>query len=507
MNLDKNGLPSEGAIRVRMAPAPTGMFHVGSARTALFNWLFARGCGGKFILRIEDTDLIRSTPEATSEIVQALRYLGLDWDEGPEVGGDYGPYLQSQRLDRYREQAERLLAQGAAYPCYCLPDELKQRRQEMQSRGEEPKYDRKCRQLSESDRKQLEGEGRSPALRFAMPDSGATSFRDLIRGVVEFQNALLDDFVIMKSDGRPTYNFAVVVDDTDMAISHVIRGEDLLSSTPRQLLLCQALGISPPQFAHLPLLLGSDRAKLSKRHGATALTWYRDEGYLPEAMVNFLALLGWSPGEDREIFSRQELIERFSLEGVGKSGSVFDLEKLQWMNGHYLRTCSLSRLTDLALPYLQKDGLMPQQISSELRQYAEQVIGLEQERAKVLSEIPGLTEFFFQEDFPYDPKAVKKRLATPEAIDLLERVRDKLESLEQFDQASVEQAIRELIAELGISGGQVIHPVRVALSGRAVGPGLFEMIEVLGKERTLSRLDRAIKTFREVAANSRREHP
>ena len=345
-------------IRVRMAPAPTGRFHIGSARMTLHNWLFARHHGGKFILRIEDTDQTRSSRENVEDILDAIRWLGLDWDEGPEVAGDYGPYLQSQRLDRYREAAQRLVEEGKAYPCFCTPEELEARRKEMQRQGQPPRYDRRCRSLSPEERAKLEAAGRPKAIRFALPDEGVVAWDDLVRGHIAFENAALDDFVLVKSDGYPSYLLACAVDDAAMQISHVLRGEDLISGTPRQIHVYQALGLPLPKFAHLPLLLGPDRAKLSKRHGATALADYREQGYLPEAVVNFIALLGWSPGDDREVLSREELIAAFSIDGIGKSGAVFDVEKLEWMNGVYLREMPPEKYVAAARPFLERAGLL-----------------------------------------------------------------------------------------------------------------------------------------------------
>jgi len=463
-------------VRVRMAPSPTGLFHVGSARTALFNWLFARRGRGKFLLRIEDTDRERCRPEFVSDIIEALHWLGLEWDEGP--------FFQSQRLHLYQEAARQLLKQGQAYHCCCTPEELAERKQPMLAAGKPPKYDGRCRSLSLQEREALRAEGRPAAVRFLTPQEGTTAFEDLIRGAVEFENALLDDFVILKSDGYPTYLLGCMVDDAEMEITHVIRGEDLLSSTPRQLLLYKALGKSPPQFAHLPLLLGPDRAKLSKRHGAMPVLWYRDQGFLPEAMVNFLALLGWSPGDDREILSREDLIEAFSLEGVGKSGAIFDIEKLKWMNGLYLRSLSMEKLAELARPFMERTGV---RCGGE---YLSRVLALEKERARTLGELPDLTGFFFSDDFAIEEKAAAKWF-TRESLLLLGELAGRLEQVEPFGAAAAETALRSLAKEKEIRAASLIHPARVALSGRSVGPGLFEMMEVLGKARVLSRLRKA----------------
>jgi glutamyl-tRNA synthetase len=474
--------------RVRMAPAPTGRLHIGTARTTLYNWLFARHHGGTFVLRLEDSDAQRSSPEFARDILSSIRWLGLDWDEGPEVGGPHGPYLQSQKLPRYREVAEELLARGAAYACFCTPEELAERRRERERQGLPSRYDRRCRSLSAADRARLEGEGRPAAVRFAMPEEGKTGWTDLIRGEVEFENALLDDFVLLRADGSPTYLLAVVVDDHDMAISHVLRGEDLISATPRQMHTYQALGWERPEFAHIPLILAPDRSKMSKRHGATAVSEYREQGYLPEALVNFIALLGWSPGDDRELLTREEMISVFSLEGIGRSGAVFDLEKLNWMNGVYLRQLPPERLVELARPFLEKAGMGGAAFDEE---YVAKALLLEQERAKTLAELPGLTRFFFEEPGSYDEKGERKWFRREGAAALLAGLRQALAGLATFEPADLEAALRGLGEELGLGAGPVIHTTRLAVTGRTAGPGLFEVLAVLGKERVLKRLERA----------------
>ncbi|MFY9204018.1 MAG: glutamate--tRNA ligase, partial [Limnochordia bacterium] len=337
-------------VRVRFAPSPTGYLHVGGARTALFNYLYAKHHHGVFVLRIEDTDLARSTEASTRAILDSMAYLGLDWDEGPEKGGDYGPYFQSQRLELYKEYAEKLLSMGRAYECYCTPEELDQIRQEAAAQGRDPKYDGRCRNLTDTQRREFVRQGRKPVIRFKADFEGTTLVDDLIRGQVIFDNNQLDDFVIIKSDGMPTYNFAVVIDDALMRITHVIRGEDHLSNTPKQIQIYQALGFAVPQFAHIPMILGPDRTRLSKRHGATSVGQFQEEGYLAEAMVNYLALLGWAYDDSQTIFSKTELIEKFSLSKVSKNPAVFDLAKLQWMNGVYIRELSLDELYQRTLP-------------------------------------------------------------------------------------------------------------------------------------------------------------
>jgi len=473
-------------VRVRMAPAPTGRLHIGTARTTLFNWLFARHHGGTFVLRIEDTDQERSSEENVSRILEAIRWLGLDWDEGPDVDGPYGPYFQSQRLSTYEEMADRLLEQGLAYPCFCTPEELDERRQEMQRAGLPSRYDRRCRDLTAAEREQRAAEGRPKALRFKTPLEGLVEWDDLIRGKIEFQNSELDDFVIVKSDGFPSYILACAVDDAKMAMTHVLRGEDLISGTPRQLHVYQGLGLKPPLFGHLPLILGPDRSKLSKRHGATSIGDYRDQGFVPQAIVNFMALLGWSPGDDREVLSREEMIDAFSLDGIGKSGPVFDIEKLTWMNGLYLRELAPQAYVDLALPFLEEDlgvGLD--------REYVARVVALGQERAKTLSELPALTEFFFRDPESYDEKGARKWFGRDNAGQLLSALREALDAVETFDETTTESTVRAVAEQLGIGAGPAIHTTRLATTGRTKGPGLFEVLAVLGRERVTRRLARA----------------
>lgn len=484
------------SVRVRIAPSPTGFFHVGTARTALYNYLFARRHGGVFVLRIEDTDRTRSTPESVETILSGLRWLGLEWDEGPGVGGPYGPYRQSERLALYQEHLQRMLQKGRAYECFCTPEELKTRREERQRAKLDPKYDGRCRNLSSEEREALRAEGRPAAIRFKAPHQGTTSWTDLIRAEVSFDNTLLDDFVIGKSDGYPTYNFAVVVDDALMRISHVIRGEDGISNTPRQLLLYRALGYEPPVFAHVPLLLGKDRSKLSKRHGATSLDEFRRQGILPDCMVNFLALLGWSPGgtesPDQELFTRDELVARFDLDEVNKSGAVFDHEKLLWMNGAYLRTLDLDRLVELALPVLAEAGLVQAPVSSTDRERVAAVLGLLRERLRTLTELPHAARYFFTDDFEYEAKGIKKWLSKAETADTLRMLLRALQSTQAFTRAELETAVRQVAESLSVSAAKVIHPCRVAVTGRTAGPGLFELMEVVGREECLRRLERAL---------------
>jgi len=475
-------------VRVRFAPSPTGSPHIGNIRTALFTWLFARKHGGVFILRIEDTDRARYVEGSVREIMDSLRWLGLDWDEGP--------YFQSQRLPLYREVAEKLVETGHAYRCYCTPERLEELRRQQEAAKQPTGYDRKCRYLSEQERREREAQGIPYVIRFAMPLEGETVFHDEIRGEIRFENALLDDFVMLKSDGYPTYHLASVTDDHHMGITHVIRGEEWISSTPRHVQIYQALGWELPKFAHLPMILGTDRKKLSKRHGSVQFMEYIQQGYLPEAMFNFLALLGWSSDEDRELFSREELMRRFDLSGVQENPAIFDGQKLLWMNGVYIRCKPIEELTQLCLPYLQEAGLMPEHPSPEEVTYAQRVIALEAERMKLLSEVVSLTEYFFRDTLEYEEKGVRKWLTQPYVPQMLEMLIDRYSKLEPFNVPHIETTTRAVAEELGVSAAQVIHPTRVAVSGRTVGPGLFEMIEVMGKERVLHRLRVAMEMVR-----------
>lgn len=478
----------QAQVRVRFAPSPTGSPHIGNIRTALFTWLFARRHRGVFILRIEDTDRARYVEGSVQEIMDSLRWLGLDWDEGP--------YFQSQRLPLYREVAERLVAMGHAYRCYCTPERLEELRKQQEAAKQPTGYDRKCRYLSAEERQKLDAQGTPYVIRFAMPLEGTTVFQDVIRGELRFENALLDDFVMLKSDGYPTYHLASVTDDHDMGITHVIRGEEWISSTPRHVQMYQALGWEMPVFAHLPMILGTDRKKLSKRHGSVQFVEYIQQGYLPEAMFNFLALLGWSADEDRELYTREELIERFDLSGVLDHPAIFDGQKLLWMNGVYIRRKPIDELTRLCLPYLQEAGLMPAEPSPEQMEYAQRVIALEAERMKLLSEVVALTDYFFRDTLEYEPKGVRKWLTLPYVPQMLEKLIARYSALEPFDLQNIEATTRAVAEELGVSAAHVIHPTRVAVSGRTVGPGLFEMIEVMGKERVLKRLRTALEMVR-----------
>lgn len=482
------------AVRVRFAPSPTGTPHIGNIRTALFNWLFARHHGGRFILRIEDTDVARLVPGSLEAIMDGLRWLGLEWDEGPEVGGPYGPYFQSQRLALFQDHAVRLLRSGHAYYCYCTPERLARMRAEQERRKEPSGYDRRCRYLSEAERRAAEASGVPPVIRFAIPLEGATSYYDLMHGEVTIQNRVLDDFVMLKSDGYPTYHFAVVVDDHLMHISHVLRADEWIPSTPRHVLLYHALGWEPPLFAHLPIILGPDKAKLSKRHGATSITAYREEGYLPEALVNFLALLGWSWDGTTEIFSRDDLIARFDLDRVGKTAAVFSREKLDWMNGYYIRQLPPDDLARRVVPFLQAAGLAPPDpVPTGVLSYVAAIVPLIQERIKTLAEAPPAMAYFFEPTLSYEPSLlVQKGMTQEQTAATLAATLARLAALPVFEVDQMEGQLRDLAAELGLKTGQVFGALRVAVTGRTATPPLFQTIAVLGRERSLERIAHAI---------------
>jgi glutamyl-tRNA synthetase len=483
----------EKPARVRYAPSPTGFPHVGNIRTALFNWLFAQHTGGKFIVRIEDTDVARTVPGAVEAILDSLRWLGLDWDEGPEVNGPHGPYFQSQRLSNYQEIAKRLVKEDHAYYCYCSSERLEAIRAEQQKqKSPTTGYDRHCRCLTDADRSQFEAQGIKPVIRFKTPLEGQTRFHDLLRGEVVFENNTLDDFVILKSDGYPTYHLANIIDDHLMEISHIMRAEEWLSSTPKHIMLYKALGYEPPQFAHLPMILGPDRSKLSKRHGATALTEYREQGYLPETMFNFLTLLGWSLDETTEIFTRQELVEKFTLERVSRTAAIFNKDKLDWMNGVYIRGLSVDNLTGRIFPFMEKH--LPPEIKRPLDiNFVQQIVPLIRERIVTLKDAATYADFFFLDKLEYDSaKLIGKGMTAETTLDILKASAEKLSSLESFSPDVLESTLRHLADEIGIKAGQLFNPLRVATTARDAAPPIFETMAVLGKERCLKRIHAAI---------------
>ena len=484
-------------VRVRFAPSPTGYLHVGSSRTALFNYLFAKHHNGVFVLRIEDTDLARSTEASTQAILDGMKYLELFWDEGPEVGGDYGPYFQSQRLDLYREYADKLLEAGRAYQCFCTPEELDQIRKEAVEQGRDPKYDGRCFHLSDAERQQFIEQGRKPVLRFKAEYEGTTVVEDLIRGKVTFDNNQLDDFVIVKSDGMPTYNFAVVVDDALMRISHVIRGEDHLSNTPKQIQLYEALGFPVPKFAHIPMILGPDKTLLSKRHGATSVTQFRDEGYLPDAMVNYLALLGWSYDDSQTIFKRDDLIRKFALEKVSKNPAVFDITKLQWMNGVYIRDLSLDEFYQIALPLFQSWGYISEEVTSEEESRLKAILAILQERVKLLSELKEASYYFFEDELRYNEKALNKVLFKEGAAEVLNALLPELLNVKDYTQENLEPLFRKVQEQFECKLAAVIQPVRVAVTGTNVSPGIYEVLALLGRAKTCERIKDALALIRQ----------
>ena len=478
---------SETAVRLRFAPSPTGYPHLGNIRTALFNWLFARHYGGKFILRIEDTDIARKVEGAVEVIMDSLQWLGLNWDEGP--------YLQSQRLPIYSEIAHKLIEEGHAYLCYCSPERLETMRQEQVKRKQPPKYDRHCRDLTQNQISRLKTADVTPVIRFKTPLEGETTFYDLIHGQVTFKHNTLDDFILLKSDGYPTYHLANVVDDHLMAISHVLRADEWLSSTPRHVLLYQALNWQAPHFAHLPMILGPDRAKLSKRHGATTITEYQKQGYLPDAMVNFLVLLGWSFDDRTELLSREELIKHFSLERVGKTAAIFNKDKLEWMNGVYLRKLSLAELVQRAIPFLDRD--LPESVKRPLdKSYTSQVLSLIQERAKTLADVPQLASFFFLDELQYDTSLLLSgKLDTKSAANTIQIASQSLKEVTTWDSTTLEGILRPLATELNLSTAKLFGLLRVAVTGRTAAPPLFQTMAVLGKEKCLKRFYTALQSL------------
>jgi glutamyl-tRNA synthetase len=482
------------SVRVRFAPSPTGSPHVGNLRTAIFNSLFAQKMGGQFIGRLEDTDRTpeRYKPEAIAEIENSLRLLDILPDEWWVSGGPVAPYVQSERLPIYQKYADELVEMGKAYYCYTTKEELDEMRARQQAMGLPTGYDRRHRYLTSEDRARLEAEGRPRVVRLAMPLDGQTVVNDVVRGKIVFENRTQDDQVLLKSDGFPTYFLACAVDDHLMGITHIIRGDDWLSSAPKLVAVFEALGWEPPLFAHAPLIVGQDKKKLSKRHGSTEFMEFIRQGYLPEALVNFLVLLGWSAGEEnRELFTREELVERFSLEGMTEHPAVFDYDKLKWMNGHYIRQMSDERLAEVCLPYLVNAGLVSDPPTAEQREKLDRVLPLEKERLKLLSEVPELVGFFFHElDFPtgYEEKAIAKWLTGENVKPLLGKEIAAFEALSEWTAEALDTTVHAVAEEMGLTLGQAVHPTRVAATGRTVGPGLFETLWALGRDTVLTRL-------------------
>ena len=483
-------------VRTRYAPSPTGVPHLGNLRTALFSYLLAKRYGGQFVLRIEDTDQTRYTPDAVTGLLESLRWLGIEPDEGPEIGGPYGPYVQSQRLDFYHAAAARLITQGDAYECWCSSARLDELRAEQTRLKQPPRYDRRCRTPESQAQARIEAdaEGRNAVVRFKTPTEGRVSLDDAIHGETSFDLATIDDFVMLKSDGFPTYHLAYIVDDDMMKITHVLRGDEWLPSIPRHLLIYRALGIEPPVIAHVPRVLGPDGAKLSKRHGATSVFEYRDQGFLPDAIVNFLALIGWSLDDKTEIMSRAQLIERFSVERIGKHPGVFNVEKLTWMNGVYIREMPEAQLVELFAARLDQD--LPAAVPRPLdRALVARIAPLIRERVKVLSEVAAYCDFFFIDDLRYvkDDLLGKAYTARPDAARAaLERAITACDAAPEWSHDALETALRALAAETGAKAGDLFSLVRVAVTGRKITPPLFESMEILGKDRCLARMRAAI---------------
>jgi glutamyl-tRNA synthetase len=506
---------TESQVRVRFAPSPTGYLHIGGARTALYNWLYAQKVGGVFVLRIEDTDAARSTEESYQTILDALNWLGLQWDEGPNKGGPFGPYIQSARQVLYHTEAQTLIDRGMAYRCFCTPEELDEMREEATKKGEAIRYDRRCRNLPADEVESRMMRKTQHVLRFKMPP-GETSFRDLIRGPITFNNDELDDYVMIKSDGKPTYNFAAAVDDAKMRISHVIRGDDHLSNTPKQILIYKALDYPIPKFAHLPMILGTDRSRLSKRHGAVSVQEYRRMGYLSDAMVNYLALLGWSYDDKTDFFTRDGLIEKFSLKRVGKNQAAFDPDKLNHINGEHFKTLSLIRKAALTYQKLGEKNILPADFTvkewqgahldngaGEMGGGAEAIEnhGFREElprlaiilkvlgnRLKNVKDAPGMMAYFYRDSYTVDPAAVDTYLSDASVADLLRRIAGVLEDAEPFDRGQIEQSVRDLAETLGVEASALIHPCRVSLTGQRVSPDIFSVIHLLGREKCVERL-------------------
>ena len=481
-------------VRLRFAPSPTGYLHVGGARTALFNWLYARRHGGTFVLRIEDTDAERSSWDMVAGIVDGLRWLGLDWDEGPDVGGPHAPYFQSQRLETYRAMADALVAEGRAYHCYCSTDVLNAKRAAAEAAGGGWAYDRTCCSLDAAEIARLDASGAPRAVRFKVPD-GQTTFADLVHGPIVFDNANIEDFVVLRSDRQPTYHLSVVADDISMEISHVVRGDDHISNTPKQVLLYQAFGKPVPSFAHVPLIMGPDKKRLSKRHGATSVMEYQKLGYLPEAMVNFLALLGWSPGGDQEIFTREELIERFTLEGISGGNAVFNPEKLDWFNQQHMMRMPVEEFARRVTPLLREAGLWNDAFGGEQERWFNRVLDLLKPRIKKLDQIVDDIRPFLVDAPEVDPAAAAKHLSKSELHAPLTALIASFETVEPFAPAELEAALRSVADAHRIKAASLIHATRVAVTGRAASPGLFEVLELLGRARVIARLGGAVATL------------
>lgn len=475
-------------FKVRFAPSPTGPFHIGGARSALFNWLVARNKNGKFLVRVEDTDLARSTRESEEDIKAALKWLGLNWDEGIDVGGENGPYRQTERLDIYHKEIQRLLDEGKAYYCYCTEEELEESRTQQLAEGKTPVYNDHCRSLTEEEIAKYKESGRKPVIRLRVPKEGVFAFDDMVRGHVTFQAAGVGDFIIMKSDGIPVYNFAVVVDDALMNITHVIRAEEHLSNTPRQIAIYQALGYDIPKFGHISLILGSDHKKMSKRHGATSVDEYRKMGYLSDAVVNYLALLGWAPKGEQEIFTREELIEQFSMKRVSANDAVFDIEKLNWINFQYMKQLSPEELLELTLPFIINAGYITGPLSDEKKEWLKKVVWFVRDHLYYGAQTPENVKIFFEELPATTDEEMLDIMSRETSKMIIKSFAEKLSDLDTFNESSIKDVFSNLMKESGIKGKAAFEPVRIALTGEIHGPGLYTLIELFGKEKTIQRL-------------------
>jgi glutamyl-tRNA synthetase len=477
-------------VKVRFAPSPTGYLHIGGARTALFNYLFARHNNGKFVLRIEDTDRERSTKESEQEILDSMRWLGLDWDEGPGKSADDSMYYQTRRLGVYHKYADKLLSEGKAYKCFCTKEELDAERKKAEAEKRAFKYDGRCSRLTPEEIKKNEESKKPFVVRIKVEQTGETVMNDIVRGEVRVANSTLDDVIILRTDGMPIYNFVVVVDDVEMGITHVIRGDDHLSNTPKQMHIYKALGFPMPQFAHIPLILGSDKSKLSKRHGETSVMRYKEMGFLPDAMVNYLALLGWSPDNDETIFTKQQLINKFDLARVHKSGAMFDNKKLMFINGVHIRQMDADTLTKLCVPYLLKDSVITDNDVKDRYEYVKHTVVLQQEKLQVLSEISALSLYFYRDEVEMNDDAKKTwEKNAAERVKVLEIFRNIIEE-EGVDKVKVEECLKKEMETAGIKPKAFMHVIRVVLSGTTMGPGLFDIVETLGKEKCLKRVEK-----------------
>ncbi|MDQ0202773.1 glutamate--tRNA ligase [Pectinatus haikarae] len=480
-------------IRVRFAPSPTGPFHIGGARSALFNWLLARKySNGKFVLRVEDTDRVRSSKESEENIKASLKWLGLDWDEGVDVGGEYGPYHQMERLELYKKYAQQLVDEGKAYYCYCTEEEIAAEREALMKENKMPIYQGHCRHLTADQIEKYKSEGRKPTIRFRTPENETVEFDDMVRGHMQFDSNGVGDFVIVKADGIPVYNFAVVIDDALMNITHVIRAEEHLSNTPRQVVLYDALGFTVPVFAHISLILGKDHSKMSKRHGATSVEQYKNLGYLPEALVNFLALLGWAPQDEKEIFSIDELIKAFSMDHVAKNPAVFDIDKLNWLNAQYMKKLSTKKITMMAVPHLLEKGYLNEPIAADEMAKLVRFTEIIRDHLSYGAQFLDFADLYFNDDIVVED-AESKQILTDETVpSVIGLFKEKLNGIADFDAEHIQPIFKQITKELKVGGKKVYMPVRISVTGQMHGPDLAGIIEVLGRERVFDRIEKVL---------------